>query len=84
MNALARVLSVSALKKRAYRRRLRDGVIVLQIEITECDLAEAMIASERLSEVDTLDRGKLAAAVSAVLREWAARWCKRLQTREGR
>ena len=71
---LARSPSTSALKKRRYRRRQRDGVIVLQIEISECELAEAMILSSRLSSADTLDRGKLTHAAAAVLTEWAARW----------
>jgi hypothetical protein len=69
--------SPAALKKARYRARQRDGVIVLQIEIGEHALAEAMIESERLSERDALDRAKLVGAVELVLSEWCARWRKR-------
>src|SRR5262249_34066590 len=34
-----------AVKKRAYRHRLRDSKIVLKIEVSECEPAEALIAA---------------------------------------
>ena len=64
----------AAVKKRRYRRRLKDGVIVLQVEVSECELAEAMILSSRLSSAEALDRARLTHAAELVLREWAARW----------
>ena len=66
--------SPAATKKRNYRRRLRDGRIVVKIEVTECELAEALIASERLSPAETTRRDALTRAVEAVLAEWCQRW----------
>jgi hypothetical protein len=68
--------SPAALKKRRYRRRLRDGRIVLNLEVSECELAEAMLASERLTEAEALHRDKLTRAAEKVLREWCERWRK--------
>jgi hypothetical protein len=64
----------AALKKRRYRRRLRDGKIVLRLEVNECELAHALIASERLTERQTASRSELESATGDVLREWCARW----------
>jgi hypothetical protein len=63
-----------ALKKRKYRQRQRDGVILLRIEAKEADLVEALIASERLNDVQSLDRAELERAAGDVLREWCQRW----------
>jgi hypothetical protein len=67
----------AALKKRRYRRRLRDGLVVLRVEVAECELAEAMIAAGRLSPGAAVDRSELEAAAAAVLTEWAARWLRK-------
>jgi hypothetical protein len=67
----------AAIKKRKYRRRLRDGLIVLPIEVSETELAEALIASERLSEDDTASRDALTRATETVVREWCDRWRQR-------
>jgi len=67
-------LTPAALKKRRYRRRLRDGLIVLPIEVIETKLAEALIASERLSEDDTASRDALKRAAETFVREWCNRW----------
>ena len=64
----------AALKKRRYRRRLRDGRIVLRIEACEFELAEAMIAAERLTEAESTQRDALNRAAEGVLREWCERW----------
>jgi len=64
----------AALKKRRYRRRLRDGVIVLKVEVVEGELAEALIDSERLTETESTQREALARAAAEVLTEWVARW----------
>jgi len=38
------------LKKQRYRKRQRDGIIVLHLEVHEHEFAEALLLSERLSE----------------------------------
>jgi hypothetical protein len=67
----------AALKKRRYRRRLREGRVVLRVEVAECPLAEALIVAGRLTNRQAVDRGELEAAAAAVLTEWAARWLGR-------
>jgi hypothetical protein len=64
----------AAVKKRRYRQRLHDGIVVLKIEAHECELAEALIASERLGAAESAKRDALAHAVEGVLREWIQRW----------
>ena len=64
----------AALKKRRYRRRLRNGVIVLKIEAREAELAEAMLLAGRLTERQALDRAELARAAGDMVREWCERW----------
>jgi len=66
--------SPAAAKKRAYRRRLRGGLIVLKVEICECELAEALLAAGRLDPVRALQRAELERAAEGVLREWCDRW----------
>jgi hypothetical protein len=69
--------SPSALKKRRYRRRLRDGVIVLKLEICEVDLVEALLLSGRLGNAAAEARSALERAAEDVLTEWCARWLQR-------
>jgi hypothetical protein len=65
--------SPQALKKRRYRRRLRDGRIVLKLEVSECELAEALIAAERLPAEST-SRDALTRATESMLRDWCDLW----------
>jgi len=67
----------SAVKKRRYRRRLRDGLVVLQLEVHEHDLAEALLAAGRLDAAAAEARGALERAAEEVLAEWCARWLQR-------
>ena len=46
----------STKKKRTYRRRQRDGAIVLGCEVREHEFAEALLASRRLDERQALHR----------------------------
>jgi len=66
----------AALKKRRYRRRLRDGVCVLHPEVDEAGFAEALQLSGRLSENETLDRDQLTHAAARILREFTERWLR--------
>jgi hypothetical protein len=61
-------------RKRRYRRRLANGVIVIHCEIREAEFAEALMLSKRLSERATLRRDKLANAAEAILQEFLQRW----------
>jgi hypothetical protein len=67
----------AALKKRRYRRRLRNGVIVLKIEAREAELAEAMLAAGRLDSAAAEARSALERAAEDILAEWCARWLQR-------
>ena len=64
----------AALKKRRYRRRLRDGVIVLNPEVREHLFAEALLLSGRLTERQALRRDQLTRAAESILSEFTARW----------
>jgi hypothetical protein len=67
----------AAAKKRAYRRRLRDGKIVLKLEVAECELAEALIRAERVSAGAALGRDALQDEAGEILRDFIARMlCK--------
>ena len=59
---------VATRKKRAYRRRQRDGAIVLGCEVREHDFATALLASRRLDERQALRRDHLARAAEDTLR----------------
>jgi hypothetical protein len=61
-------------KKRAYRRRQRDGAIVLACEVCEHDFAGALLASRRLDERQALRRADLVRAAEEILREFTRRW----------
>jgi hypothetical protein len=64
----------AALKKRRYRRRLRDGRCVLSPEVVEHEFAEALILSGRLSEREALRREQLTHAAESILSEFTERW----------
>ena len=71
--ALARSPSATR-KKRAYRRRQRDGAIVLGCEVREHDFAQALLLSRRLDDRQALRREELARAAEDILREFTRRW----------
>ena len=63
----------AAAKKRAYRRRLRAGRIVLKVEVGECELAEALIRAERVGADAALARDALQHEVGEIVRDFVAR-----------
>jgi hypothetical protein len=64
----------AATKKRAYRRRLRDGKIVLKLEVGECEFAEALIRAGRVGAEAALGRDALQHEAGEILRDFIARW----------
>ena len=64
----------AALKKRRYRKRLRDGAVVLHPEVCEHAFAEALIISGRLDERQALQRDELTRAAASILAEFTQRW----------
>jgi hypothetical protein len=66
----------SAMKKRRYRKRLRDGVCVLRVEIKEAEFAEALLLSKRLTDRAALRREQLSREAESILAEFAQRWRK--------
>jgi hypothetical protein len=66
--------SAASERKARLRARVAAGRCVLAVEVSEHDLAAALITASRLSEADALDRGKLTEAAAALLREWSERW----------
>lgn len=66
----------AARRQRAYRRRQRDGQIVIEIAVREHDLAQALSAAGWLSEKQCLDRREVAHAIEIMLADWASAWRK--------
>jgi hypothetical protein len=66
-------VSSAARQRRARERRAR-GVICLRVEVSEHDVANALIASGRLSEDEALRRSLAEREVAEVLNEWCERW----------
>jgi hypothetical protein len=64
---LQRLPTSAALKKRRYRRRLREGVIVLKLEIREAELVEALLLSGRLRNAAAEARSALEHATQDVV-----------------
>jgi hypothetical protein len=66
-----------AARTRRYRQRLRQGLMVLQIEVPRIPVTEALIAASRISPEASLFRGQLEEAAGRVLADWAERQCSR-------
>jgi hypothetical protein len=60
--------------RRRYRRRQTNGHSVYSVEVERDPTIEALIASGRISEIDTLDPRLVALAIASVVDEWAQRW----------
>jgi hypothetical protein len=61
-------------KRRAYRKRQRNGHIVLKVEVNECGLVEALIEAGRIPETAAGDRHTLELAVTELVEDWRRRW----------
>lgn len=55
-----------------YRARLKNNMAVLSVEAPYFELIEALIDARYLTETTALDRNKVEAAVSHVLKAWIA------------
>jgi len=64
----------AALKKRRYRRRRRDGVCVLYIEVKEAEFAEALLTAGYLTERQALRRDQLTREAKDILEQFIDRW----------
>jgi hypothetical protein len=63
-----------AARNRRSRVRERQGIIWLGIEVPEHAFAQALIASERVTEAEALDRKCLIAAVEQLVADFIERW----------
>jgi hypothetical protein len=63
----------AALKKRRYRRRRRDGVCVLYVEVKEAEFAEALLTGY-LTERQALRRDQLTREAKDILEQFIDRW----------
>jgi hypothetical protein len=64
----------AAYRQRRARVRRRQGMASYRIEAHEHRLAEALIASGRLSEDAALRRALIEAELGALVEDWIARW----------
>jgi hypothetical protein len=61
-------------KRRAYRKRQRNGEIVLRITVCELGILEALIEAGRIPETAAGDRHILELAVAELVEDWRRRW----------
>ena len=61
-------------RTRRSRQRKRRGVISVRLDVPEVETIEALIASERLTEQQALDRHLVERELAIVLADWAKRW----------
>jgi hypothetical protein len=73
---LVRSASPAAVRLRRYRARQRSGRVLLRVEVAEVELVEVLVAAGYVDEYRAADRQVVAAAVTRVLADWAARWRK--------
>lgn len=58
-------------KQQNYRQRQRAGIAILKVPVDHLTLADAMIASGRLSASEALQRNATEGATAALLDQWA-------------
>lgn len=63
-----------AAKNKRYRARQRCGIAVITIPIDQHAVATALIESGRMRPADTLERNKVAAAVTQIVDDFTKRW----------
>jgi hypothetical protein len=61
-------------RQRCLRERRRKGQLPYRVVVSECDVAEAMIRSGRLSADETLRRDLVELALAGVIGDWIQRW----------
>jgi hypothetical protein len=65
--------SATIRQKRARARR-KAGLVSYRLDLSENDVAWALIASGRLTEETALNRAAVEAELATVITDWAARW----------
>jgi len=73
--ALWAAVSSAADRQRAYRKRQRDGQIVVRLAVSPLIL-EALLITRRLDDRRSEDRGGISDALSLLLDDWAIEWLK--------
>ncbi len=63
----------SARKAAAYRRRQKDGLVVLRVAVEEAAITHALVEVGALDRNKT-DRSDIEAALSRMLQDWADGW----------
>jgi hypothetical protein len=64
----------SAARQRRARARRKCGEVVLRVLVHEHDLAQALLASGRLTEGQTLDPARVEQELSRLISDWSRRW----------
>jgi hypothetical protein len=62
----------AAARQRRHRARQRNGVLLVQLEVSE-DITAALVQADLIAEHELENRCAIAKAVSALLRAWAAK-----------
>jgi len=72
--ATAGMSSSKSRRQAAYRQRQALGATVLQVTVEHYAFVEALIAAERISITDALDRRQVTRAANDVLADFVKRW----------
>jgi hypothetical protein len=70
------------LRQRRSRRRRKAGRALLQIEVDEFRLIDALISSGRLTPDEGLARARVEKALANLVDDWTARWVSRVASPE--
>jgi hypothetical protein len=73
-------VSSATARKRKQRRREREGLMPLAIEVHEERFLRALLVSKRMSHEEALRRDLVARAAGAILDEFALRWLNKKVT----
>lgn len=71
---LDRAPSPDAIRARRYRWRRRNGLVPHRLDLDEHELAEALIASGRLTEAEALHPELIDRELLAVIADFILRW----------
>ena len=66
----------NARRQRRIRQRKRRGLVVLQIEVHEHRLLDALLQTRRLNEEASRRRSLVEREVGHLLDDWARRWAR--------
>ncbi len=75
--AQAKRRRAAAARQRRVRQRRKAGLACFEIEVSEHEIAEALILSGRLTEAEALRRTLIERELGVLVEDFIERWCPR-------